>query len=288
MRVTESSIMRAASRAMGRGRAQLSESQREITTGTRVDRPSQDVSAWARSSRAKVRTMISEGRGQAIRAARERLDEAALTFDGLGSIVRRARELATAAANDTLDAADRNNMAREIQLLSEQANDLANRRGTDGQYLLSGTDTRPSFDNGGNYQGNGVINTIEIGEGLRRAAGVSGTLLTAAEGIDVLVGLDDLRAALEANDTVAIQASLGDMVVASEQVALAYAQVGTQMQALDLADDSREELELTLVELTARAVDADPIEAASTMARSTTALQTAQAMAQQIASLFQL
>ena len=94
--------------------------------------------------------------------------------------------------------------------------------------------------------------------------------------------MDALEAALRANDQDAIRVGMGNLQKAIEQVASAQSEVGRRVHALEMADSDREVLEIRLRETYASAIEADPIEAASDLAQTKTALEGARAVSAQL------
>jgi flagellar hook-associated protein 3 FlgL len=107
-------------------------------------------------------------------------------------------------------------------------------------------------------------------------------VLTAAGGVDVFAVLQNVANALQTNNVSALQTSLTDLRSAVAQVADARAEVGGRMRALDSVEGARQGFEQTLAETKSRAVEIDPIAAASDFARASSALDIARTIAQDI------
>ncbi len=288
MRVTENHLIDAATRAMGRSRESVAETQRDVVTGKRVHRPSDDVTSWVESRRALVRDVGAHSYSRAVDRSRERLAQAEQALMSVGSILDRARELAVKGANDTLSADDRRNFAQEVRMLRAEALRQVNVRASDGEYVLAGTNgDAPAFNPNGQYMGNGDAREADLLSGMRHEVTVSGTSLTAASGVDVLLALDTLALNLDADSTTGIAASMDEIGSARDQLASALADVGTKTRALDIADDAREELMLRLARIQERTVDADAVGAAADLARAISSLEAARAVAARVISLMQ-
>ena len=96
---------------------------------------------------------------------------------------------------------------------------------------------------------------------------------------------DALSQALLANNQAGVSAQLPNIATATDQVAFAQENVGNMLRALDDADTSRTAFEQTLAQIKQRAIDADPIAAASELAASQNALLAAQAVAAQVEAI---
>ncbi len=287
MRVTESRMTQLASEAISKQREKMAEAGDELSTGVRVNRPSQDLSSWADGARARARAAMSDARGEAIGKSRDRLSETDRALDGVGGVLARARELATQLANGTYSAQERSDAVAELRDLRAAALAFANTQGPDGEYVLAGSASMTApFNPGGAYLGDTTRREIEAGEGERIVANVPGSVLTAASGADVFATLDALQTALGANDLVGIRASLTPLSTTISQVASARSDVGERMSGLDAANDARQSFELELVRQHDRAVMADPVAAASELAQAQQAFEASRTVAEQIIAMF--
>jgi len=288
MRVTESRLWQLSTDAVGGARERVAQAGDVLQTGVKVDRPSDDLAAWGQGERAAVRDAMSEHRGTAIASARDTLSAADAALATVSTSLTKLTEIGVQAANGTLSASDRTGLAAEVAQLKSASLGAVNGKALDGSYLFGGSQTASlPFAAGGAYQGDLVSRSIETGEASQLAVGVTGDALTAANGVDVLGLFDTLATALGANDVATIQATLPALQQAVAQVATLRTSVGTRIAALDGADDARKSFELQLAQTHARAVEADPVEAASNLTAASNALEAARASAQTILSLLQ-
>ncbi len=286
MRVTERRLLQITALASARARSAAARAGEALTTGVAVAKASDDPSRWAEGKLAQLRAAVSEGHGRSIERARGRLGQADSELDGMGEVLGRARELALQMANGGLSAADRQAAAAEVDGLRAALLAHAAARGADGEYLFSGSaSTAAPFDAVGAYVGDDQALTVVSGEARVATAGVPGTFLTAAAGVDVPSVLASLSAALGANDQVGVRGTLEPLASAVDQVSQTRTRLGTQLLALDEAERSRGALEQTLAEQVDRAVAADPVTAASELARAAAALEAARAAGEKLASL---
>jgi flagellar hook-associated protein 3 FlgL len=286
MRVTDSRMLEQATAAVTEARSRTARATEVMSNGRRVQRPSDDPTAWAQGARAAARQLASGQRGFVISAAMSSLAQGEDALKTIGTNLTRASEVAVQAANGTLTDEDRRSLLPLLQGLRDANLAAANRTGADGEYLFAGSrgDAAP-FDAAGNYSGDAIARSVESGEGARLYASVPGSALTAASGVDVLRSIDALIAAVSTNDVAGIQAANGTLKSAVAQTANARSQLGARMSALDAADDSREDFEVRLAQTLEDALDADPVKAASELARSAGALESARAVASEIVSL---
>ena len=283
MRVTSTHIVELAAAATSRAQSRVADATTIATSGLRVQVPSDDPVAWATAQRERMRQALATGTGGAIASSRTDLEESDAAFATITEVVSRAREVAVQGASASPTAGDRTTLATQVTALYQEAVAAANTRGADGHYLLAGaqTSTQP-FDAAGVYHGDANARAIASGEHLSQTVGVPGSLLTAANGVDVLPELAKLAAALGANDTAGIQASLTSLSTATSQLGLARGRAGTALAALTSADSARTQLQDHLTGVISDLVEADTVGAASTLAQATNTLAVSRAVSQHV------
>ncbi len=288
MRITERRMLLQAARQVAQSRERVAVAAGPVSSGIEVDRPSDDPARWAAGRRARVRLQVSGLREKALSASNARLSESDRVFDTVGDVMSRARELAVLAANGAQNADARAATAGEVDALFGEALLAANSRGLDGEFLLAGhRGDNPPFDQNGVYQGDANARTIEAADGNRLEVTVTGTLFTAANGVDIFDELIQFRDALRADDLAGIQNAIGTLEEGIHQVNLGRAEIGGLQSSLDAAEIARVDFNMVLSEVHQRAVEIDPIEAASELALSTQALEAAQALTERIAQVVQ-
>lgn len=282
-------MLQQAARQVGLARERVASAAGPVSSGIEIDRPSDDPARWAAGRRARVRMQVNTLRGDAISGSNARLTESDRVFATMGTVLSRARELAVLGANASQNTQSRLATAGEVRALLGEALLASNSRGLDGEYLLAGTrGDAPPFDAAGVFQGDGNTHTIEAAEGNRLEVTVTGSLLTAASGIDVFAELRAFQLALEADDLTGIQNAIGALEEGIHQVSLGRAKIGGLQNSLDSAESARTEFELVLAEVHQRAVEVDPIAAASELALGAQALEAAQALTARIAQVIKV
>jgi flagellar hook-associated protein 3 FlgL len=288
VRITANRMLELAGQAAGRAQSDVATLAGQVTSGTRVERPSDDPLAWAHARRLALREAISDGRGEALGFGQDQLAETDRALRSIGDITAEAKQLALEASNASLNAADRSAMEERVRSLFELARTAANTRSSSGEYLLAGAqgDQEP-FDAAGAYRGDGGVRALEGGEANTITASLPGTALTAAGGVDVLPALVRFAAALGRNDLAGIQTAIDEMSTAHVQVDKARTAVGSMSAVLADADGARGELEANLQARIASLTEIDIVTAASELAQRSRALEAAQAVNGKLASLLQ-
>jgi flagellar hook-associated protein 3 FlgL len=286
MRITEHRMVELASASLSKQRERVAQSGEQLSSGERVSRPSQDPAAWSAARRAEAARTINDGRGQALARTQERLSLVDGALAQIGSVMSRSRELAISAASDTIDPESLEVILAEVRSLRQSALAAANTRSSEGEYVLAGNQSdQAPFDADGVYQGDDATRFIETQNGLEQSASISGAVLTSAAGVDIFAELAAFETALETGDRDGITAAIEAMTAGHQQVSSARADGGAKSAALLAAEDAQRQLDAALIELQSDLVGADPIAAASELARHSSSLEAAQVVAQRIIDL---
>jgi flagellin-like hook-associated protein FlgL len=182
MRITQKHLFRQQAESLTAAYARLFDIQAGLTTGRRLNKPSDDP--------ASIRPALD------VRAGRRRLEQvkknADLATSELGTaegilrnandIVSRAREIAVAGASGTLNQGDRDAMAIEVDGLLRQMLSLANTRGLSGHLFAGGrTHTLPfeEIETADGpvvvYRGDQSTSAVELGDSLEVELNVPGS-----------------------------------------------------------------------------------------------------------------
>lgn len=289
MRITETRMLRLMSSRTMDTQSSIAKAGTQVSTGVAVQRPSDDPVRWADGMRTKLSMDRRDMHESTVERARDNITRVDSALGDLVDGMSRIRELAILGGSDSYDASGRTAAAIEVGTLFESMLASANVRSIDGEYLLAGSnsDVAP-FDPTGVYTGNDVARTIEVNDGTLKQAGVTGTVLTAAEGVDVFGIITGVQASLEANDAVATRGFLDDLVTSLEQLAYAHAEAGVTANSLDLSLGTLDDLEVSLAASFEGSIGADPIEAATWLANLSNELEASRVVSERIVSLMSL
>ncbi len=168
MRVSTSQTQDVAINAMLEQQEKLSKVQKQIATGKRIFKPSEDPIGAARV--VDLRTILDTNSQyqKNIDAARARLTVEESIMGNATDILQRVRELAIAANNASQTNETRNFIAEEVDQLLEEILDMANSTDGSGDYLFSGSkiNFRPFVNNENGeyeYQGDDTQRNLQIG-----------------------------------------------------------------------------------------------------------------------------
>jgi flagellar hook-associated protein 3 FlgL len=242
VRISDLQIFEAAIQSAGRAREAAQSATQQASSGLRVQHPADDPSAAAQIQSfglaAARRDAVSSGAG----LAQAELQGADSALSAIGNAVARAKELAVQLSNSTANALDRSSGATEVLQLIQNAVAAANTR-YGSRWIFGGNrDGAEPFDAGTTpgtvaYLGDAGVRQVEIAPGVLQDASIRAdvALKGAGGGVDVFATLQSLHDALAADDQAGIQAALGGLDQATDQVARARSEAGVAMDAFGTA-----------------------------------------------------
>lgn len=258
MRITTNMADAAALRGQLRSVKSMTDAARVASTGERVNAPSDDPVSWSSAARHDARIARLDNRNRTMERASGDLDLAERTLASAGDLLQSAREIATRAANGTMDAATRADLAKQVDGIRSSLLAMANTRGTSG-YLFGGTRTdAPPFDAAGAFVGNDTEVRIEVADGVTARANASGAqAFTTAGGRDLFADLQTLSTALTANDLPTIQTSIASVASGYQQLTTAGVTVGLGVERFQSATAVTNNALLSMRSSRANEVEAD-------------------------------
>jgi len=259
--------------------------QEQLSTGRKVNRPSDNSLATRRAVSAQSEISRNEQYLTNISTARPGLSETEATVMTSVDIIQRARELTLQGATGTNSQLQREQIAIEVDQLIESLLAGANRVSNE-RYIFGGTVTKTApFEAardangriaGVNYLGNNQTFSIEIQDGITVAANEPGsTVFTAAGagGADIFQTLIDIRENLLAGDPGALATRLDELSNAQDQLLISLARLGSVQNRIERVDVNLQDINLRLLEVLADNIDADFAETIVELNAQTNALQ---------------
>lgn len=149
----------------------LNSTQQQISTGKRVNNPSDDPVAAARILKLDQELSRVETYQRNVDLAENRLAQEESALESSLDIIQRVRELTVQAGNGALSAEDRRSISSELKERLGQLADVGNTRDASGEYIFSGFQgSRQAFvqDASGSwqYQGDEGQRVLEIDDGV--------------------------------------------------------------------------------------------------------------------------
>jgi flagellar hook-associated protein 3 FlgL len=276
MRITDSMRFDTVQQSLSALRSRQATLTGQISSGSRVNSPSDDPVAAARLTRLEAQASRTRDYRSTIDTVRSDLELSEGSLAAASDLMVRAKELALQGANGSLSADDRHILANEVATLQQQFLSTANARGARG-YLFSGNRTdSAALSSNGTYQGDDSEHEVEIAPGVTTAVSVTGSdAFTAAGGVDAFATLTALHQALESDDSHAVAATLGNLEGSRAQIVRVQSRTGLIMNRLDSSDEALSVTALELERRRSEVGDVDPFSALSELSQLSTTLQQA-------------
>jgi len=224
-------------------KAQITQAQVEATTGTSVNSAQDAPELWVTVSRLRSETTDQQRYAKNSQYAQAILDAGENALSQSGNLLKRAHELAIQAANPTLNAAARKNVAAEVDQIRTNLINLANTQ-VSGRYVFAGTNyDQAAFSATGTYQGNGTLPDTQVARNQHVSTGYDGAAVFTGT-VNTFQILSDLSTALQTNNSTAIAAAVGDVSDAIDQNVTWLQEAGNRSRSVIDAGDLAEQMTL--------------------------------------------
>lgn len=271
MRITTNMISNQIIENLNIDLARLQEIHQQVSTGKRINKPSDDpLAAYRIVNLEEALAGVDQYQRNAgfvknwVNASETSLQDAADT-------IIRANTLAVRGANDvTLSQHELDAIADEVNGLLENVFKSGNIT-LEGKYIFGGYQTQTSpfaaVMAGGeitavNYVGDSGVEQIEIDLGYTTNRNIPGdSVFQPAAGIDIFATLINLRDDLRAGNSVGVRTAIGDTQTAHQQVMDQIAALGNKTNLLEMTDENMAEKKLGLIKLNSKLADVDMPEA---------------------------
>lgn len=259
MRITNGMIAATTLRNVEANQARIEQLQSQLTSGSRITKPSDDPIGAARA------LSFQEGIDQTdqylsnIDQATGWLNTTDSTLSAVTTLLQRARELAVQGSSETTSAQDRSTITAEVQQLQQHALNLSQAKyGT--SYLFAGTasdqpgylQAQPSTVAGA-WQGNDNPIPREISPGVSMDVSPNARLMFDS----VFTALNQLQSGLTTSTTSTIQTSIGSLDTALTSVLTTRAQVGAKSNRLDFLGQRLQDVKVNMSGLLSQVKDVD-------------------------------
>lgn len=218
--------------AMQQRRSEMMNSQAQMASGLRVNRPSDDPAAAGQAERIRAQNARLDAEKRMVDFARTSLQQAEGAVGTAVDETQSARELLVQAQNSTLNAQDRATIAQQLRGVRDNLLAIANRPDGTGGYVFggAGATASPFAD------GTSVTYTAQTGQ---KSVAIDPGLAITQDGAETFLNLTT------AAGPTTLFKSLDDAVALLENPAATSAQLGTGLrQAVDGVDAGLERLSL--------------------------------------------
>ena len=182
----------------------------ELSTGRRVNLPSDDPNAFAADVQNQAEQSQNDQYLQNTSSLEGLFQTADSTLSSVVSSLNQAISLGTEGSNGTMTLAQQQALAQQVQAIQNQMVQYAN-TSYQGNYIFAGTATTtqpfvldPSQSSGVSYNGNSGVNEVQIADGRSIQTNLPGSQIFLGSGGNVMASLQQLITALNSGDTTAI------------------------------------------------------------------------------------
>ena len=267
MRVTNTIMYDAIKLRLGRITEELKKANTIVASGKRILKLSDDPVGLTQGLGIQSTLAGIEQMGRNITLGKSWLAASESVMSQVQDVISEAKALSVQMANGTVGAAERQSAAGTVQNMLEEMISLANTE-VNGRYVFAGfeTDTTPfslESDNSVTYHGDNNAFTVKIGKDATVQVGSDGEAVfgTSGQPDDLFRALNDLKTALENNDTSGIQAGMSDLDSRFDQVSSKISDIGSKMLRMEMKESIFQDLDLTSTERLSTIVAADITEA---------------------------
>jgi len=261
MRITDAMLSRSVINSINDSKSRLGEIQKMISTGKRVNKPSDDPLRISSIFNFKKELQEIDQYLRNAETATTLIDLATNTLTQVSQILNSARVIALRETNATATPDSRRASAQEVQNLREQLLHLAN-SSFGGKYIFSGTKTMTQpFTADGTYQGDNGEIQIQIEDRQLITVNAPGHQVFQGEE-DVFSVLSELEAALSNNDTEGISSQIGRLDRCLSQIHRWEGEFGGRAKRVEIFKSRLNEQMVGLTKLLSTTEDADMVKLA--------------------------
>jgi flagellar hook-associated protein 3 FlgL len=285
---------------MGITQDRISKTQTQLSTSKQINNPSDAPDQAATITRLKSAIDRQNSYVATINSVKDKLSQQETAASNATDVLTRLKELTVQAANDTYSAVDRKSMDLEVKQLRDQLLSLANTQDVNGNFIFSGSRVgKQAFatdDNGKLvYQGDQTVSSTGVGDQSAVDINRSGTnpfdkiVRVDASNKKVAVGffqvIDDLSAALQANDAGTIKRAVGEIGTLQQGLSDSLASIGAATNKIDNQASLANENVLRMKSTLSQVEDTDYTKAIADMNKDMLALQAAQSSFAKVSQL---
>ena len=240
----------------------LEKLQDQMSTGRRINKPSDDPVGISFSMRYRTELSVNSQYQRNVDSAVSWLDYTDTMLDQAGQVLHRVREIAIQAANGTNSEQSLDAFKSELEQLYEQMVNIGNSQ-FNGKYVFNGqrTDVKPFPDPSDAMNADTDSESIqfEIGLGVRIAVNKTADEVfgTSSDADNVFRVLQNLIQALDPYNQDGIQQAIADLDSRTDKLLEARADIGAKTNRIELAESRLKDIDLNLQALQSKTEDAD-------------------------------
>lgn len=261
LRVTQGMMHNQLMHNLNRNLTRMNNIQRQMETGMKLNRPSDDPVGITYSLRYRNELSNNEQYQKNVDMAKSWLDFSDDMLSQTESVMHRIKELAVRATTETNSEEALTAIQKEMKELRGQLMDIGNSK-LNGKYVFNGqmTDRPPySQDNAANDITDANLVSLTLGAGVKAPINLSGNDIFGEPGAEdnAFQMIDDLMSALESGDFDSLDGMLNKIETRMDKILAAHSEIGARTNRVELVESRLEDMELNLTKLQSKVEDAD-------------------------------
>ncbi|CAM3526626.1 flagellar hook-associated protein FlgL [Marinicrinis lubricantis] len=266
VRVTQSMMNMQLVRSLSNNMRRMDEWNTQLTTGRKINKPSDDPVGITYSLRYRSDLAANEQYQTNVDNSLSYLEYSDKMLSQAGDVLQRLNELAVKASNGTNPQSALDAIKSEVDELKKQMLDIANSQ-LNGKYIFNGqkTDIKPYADEAtaSSVVTDPYLVKLEISQGVEMATNITGNDVfgLTTDNDNVFKIMDELSTALsDPADFDAINDSIGKIETRMNQFLGVRADLGARINRVELVQTRLEDINLNLKSLQSKTEDADVAE----------------------------
>lgn len=270
MRVTSNMMSATLLNNLNRNSAKMNNTQLQMSTGMKINRPSDDPTGMTYSLRYRQEISSNEQYQRNVDSAVSWLDFNDKVLSEVDDITQRLRELTVQASSGTNPQAAHDSIREEVMQLKDQLIDIANSK-LNGKYIFNGEmyDQKP-YDFPKGADGTAVITDIRslktdagkvnytVGAGVQMSINTTGNdVFGGDEDNNLFAIINNLDKSLKEGNLKDISAQLELIDQRTEKISSIHAEMGAKTNRAELMQNRLSDLEINLTDLQSKTEDAD-------------------------------
>ncbi|BCV20776.1 flagellar hook-associated protein FlgL [Moorella sp. Hama-1] len=260
MRVTNRMLNNNVIRNINRNLENMARTQEQMSSGKRVNRPSDDPIVVARVLGFKISIAANDQYKKNMEDAKGWLDASESALGMATDVLQRARELAVYGSNGTMPKESMEALAAEVDQLFGEMVQIAN-SSYGGRFLFGGSQTtqRP-FTDDGTYQGmkgSGSELKWEVAPQVTITVNENGQDVFKQDSIDVFKLLEDLSKDLASHNNTAVSSTLSQFDQAIDHILNLRATLGAKSNRMEMAMSRLDDTQIGLTQTMSKLEDID-------------------------------
>jgi flagellar hook-associated protein 3 FlgL len=260
-RITQNMLNTQLMRNLNSNMQRMDNSQNQLATGRRINKPSDDPVGIAFGLRYRSEIAANDQFESNANAAISWMDYTDVTLGQAGDILQRVRELTVQAANGTNSAESLKAIKSEVAQLTEQMVTIGNSE-FNGKQVFNGqqTDKKPyTLANAENETTDNQAINFELGAGVQIGISTSGTQVFGQAGKDdnLFKVLKDIQASMESGNQKALTDDIGRLDKRMDAFLETRADIGAKSNRIDMIQNRLKDIGVNLQTLQSKTEDAD-------------------------------